>query len=115
MPVYKGIWAGNSTWLNNADAQKIFSDSQYADDAVFVKCAQNVAHDVLWTLSDTNNVYAAYDPDADTSLSSGGFKYNYTWVVYIVLIEVVLAAGIGVMTFFLIRNIRRNNAEGIKA
>ncbi len=115
MPVYKGIWAGNSTWLNNADAQKIFSDSQYADDAVFVKCAQNVAHDVLWTLSDTNNVYSAYDPDADTSLSTGGFKYNYTWVIYIVLIEVVLAAGIGVMTFFLIRNIRRNNAEGIKA
>lgn len=111
MPVYKGIWAGNSTWLNNADAQKMFSDSQYADNSVFVTLAQNVAHDVLWTLSDTNSVYSAYDPDADTSLSSGGFKYNHTWVVYIVLIEVVLAAGIGVMTFFLIRNIRRNNAE----
>ncbi len=111
MPVYKGIWAGNSTWLNNADAQKIFSDSQYADDSVFVKLAQNVAHDVLWTLSDTDAVYRAYDPDADTSLSSGGFEYNHTWVVYVVLIEVVLAAGLGVMTFFLVKNILRNKAE----
>lgn len=108
MPAYKGIWAGNSTWLNNVDAQKMFNDSQFNGNAVFLTLAQQVAHDVLWTLVDTNNAYAAYDPDADTSLSSGGTAYNRTWVAYVVIVEVALAAGLGVLTFFLVRNIIRN-------
>lgn len=108
MPAYKGIWAGNSTWLNNVDAQKMFNDSQFNGNAVFLTLAQQVAHDVLWTLVDTNNAYAAYDPDADTSLSSGGTAYNRTWVAYVVIVEVALAAGLGVLTFFLVKNIIRN-------
>lgn len=115
MPAYKGIWAGNSTWLNNTDAQKMFSDSQYSGNAVFVTLAQEVAHEVLWTLVDTNKTYAAYDPDADTSLSSGGFTYNRTWIAYVVVVEAVLAAGIGVMAFFLVRTVRRNKSENTEA
>ena len=92
MPVYKGIWAGNSTWLNNTDAQKIFNDSQYNEDPVFVTLAQEVAHEILWMITDTAQTNADYDPEADTSLSSGGFTFNRTWVIYIALVEVVLAA-----------------------
>ena len=111
MPAYKGIWAGNCTWLNNTDAQKMFNDSEYAGNATFVKLAQEVAHNVLWALVDTNQTYAAYDPDADTSLSSGGFTYNRSWVAYIVIVEVVLAAGLGVLTFFFVRTLRRCKSE----
>ena len=90
MPAYKGIWAGNSTWLNNTDAQKMFNDSQYNNDPVFVTLAQEVAHDVLWMITDTAQTNAEYDPSADNSLSTGGFSYNRTWVVYIVIVEVIL-------------------------
>ena len=107
MPVYKGIWAGNNTWLNNTDAQKMFSDSQYSSNATFVTLAQKSAHDVLWTLIDTNQAHLAYDPDADTSLSKGGFTYDRTWVIYIVIIEVVLLAGLVTLGFFLVKNLKK--------
>ena len=90
MPAYKGIWAGNNTWLNNTDAQKMFNDSQYNNDPVFVTLAQESAHDVLWMIADTAQVNAEYDPAADNSLSSGGFTYNRTWVIYVAIVEVIL-------------------------
>lgn len=109
MPAYKGIWAGNDIWLNNADSQKMFNDSQYTNDAVFVSFAQDVAHHVLWTLVDTEQTAAAFDPTAPRKgLGDGGFTYNYSWVIYIVIIEVVLAGGAGVIIFFLVKKIRRN-------
>ncbi len=113
MTVYKGIWAGNDIWLNNTDADSLFNDSAYNTDPVFVSLAQNVAHDVLWTLVDTEQVRQAYDPDA--AVSGGSFSqgrsYNRTWVWYIVLIEVVLAAVIVVMAIFLAKKIKRLKAE----
>lgn len=107
MPVYKGIWAGNDLWLNNADAQRLFSDSDYNTNNVFVTLAQKVAHDTLYTLIDTSQTSAAYDPTGDMGLGSGA-EYNYTWVWYIVLVELVFAAGLGVMTFFFIKKLLRN-------
>lgn len=101
MPVYKGIWAGNDIWLNNNDGNisPMFSDD-LANDDVFVTLAQNVAHDVLWTLVDTLQT-------ANAELAAGT-TYDMSWVWYTVFpAELVFAAGIAVLAFFMARNIRR--------
>lgn len=103
MPVYKGLWAGNDIWLNNADATPLFSDSAMEKDDVFVTLAQKAAHDVVWTLVDTLQT-------AEGALSSGA-TYSMGWIGYIVAAEVVLAAGLGVLTFFLVRNLIKNKRE----
>lgn len=115
MPVYKGIWAGNDIWLNNADAFKMFNDSEYAENAAFVTLAQNVAHNVVWTLIDTETARLNYDPNAEASDFSKGSQYNRIWYVYIALIEAALAAGICVSAVFLVKKMRRNNAEAAGA
>ena len=117
MPAYKGIWAGNSIWLNNSDANQLFANGDYENNKVFITLAQRVARDVLWTLIDTENARLSYDPTAESGLGDG-FEYNRTWYIYVALIEIALAAGIGVLAFFLIKNIRKNNqakAEGVTA
>jgi beta-glucosidase len=109
MPVYKGIWAGNSIWLNNVDAYKMFSDADYANNAVFVTLAQRVAHDVLWTLVDTENARLSYDPTAAVGGFLQGRVYNHTWYVYIALAEMALFSLEGAIFILLIRNIHANN------
>ena len=82
----------------------MFSDD-LAEDDVFVTLAQKVAHNVLWTLTDTLRT-------ADASLSAGT-TYDMTWVWYTVFpAELVFAAGIAVLVFFAVRNIRRANRDG---
>ena len=104
MPPYRGIWAGNDIWLSNGIGS-LFSTLN--GDPTATALGRKVAHDVLWTLVDTDNTATAYDPNA-AAANKGGAEYNLTWIVYIVLVEVVLAAGVGVMAFFLVRNILRN-------
>lgn len=109
MPVYKGIWAGNDIWLNNADATKLFADSQYENDPIFISLAQNVAHNVVYTLVDTQQAMNAYDPSNEKSdLTQGGFTFDTSWMIYVVLIEVVLGLGFVTLGFFLIRNLMSN-------
>ena len=100
MPVYKGIWAGNDIWLNNntGNISPLFSDD-LKDDYVFVTLAQKVAHNVLWTLIDTIQT-------SETSLRDGA-TYNMSWIWYIVGIEALLVASVGVTTFFLIKEIKK--------
>ncbi|MBO4990041.1 MAG: glycoside hydrolase family 3 C-terminal domain-containing protein [Clostridia bacterium] len=106
MPAYRGIWAGNDIWLSNGISDSLFGTIK---NDVGYKIAENVAHDVLWTLVDTINAETAFDPNAAGSIDlSAGASYNYSWVWYVVLVEVVLAAGVGVMAFFLVRTIQRN-------
>lgn len=100
MPVYKGIWAGNDIWLNNANAFKMFNDADYSGNASFVALSQNVAHNVLWTLIDTENARLAYDPNATTTDFDTGFEYNTTWYWYVAIVEVLLGA---VLVFMAIR------------
>lgn len=104
MPPYRGIWAGNDIWLSNGIGS-LFSSLN--NDPTATVIGRKVAHDVLWTLVDTENAAAAYDPNA-VSKDLGGAVYIMTWVWYVVLVEVVLAAGVGVMAFFLAKNILRN-------
>jgi len=114
LPVYKGIWAGNDIWLNNADASKMFSDSDYQNDSLFITLAQNVAHDVCYTLIDTEQTRLAYDPTLEmTDLTNGGFNFDKSWMTYIVLFEVVAGAGFAVMTFFLTKNIILNKKDDV--
>ncbi len=107
MPVYRGIWAGNDIWLNNANATKMFSDADYSGTPGFVALSQNVAHDVLWTLIDTENARLAYDPDAAPSTLDTGFEYNHTWYWYVAIFEVVCAAILVLMAIFLARNLKK--------
>jgi beta-glucosidase len=109
MPVYKGIWAGNSIWLNNVDAYKMFSDADYANNAVFVTLAQRVAHDVLWTLIDTENTRLSYDPTAAVGDFLQGRVYNHTWYAYVAILEMVLFSLEGAILILLVRNIHANN------
>lgn len=104
MPPYKGIWAGNDIWLSNGIGS-LFGTLN--NDPAATVMGRKVAHDVLWTLVDTENAAAAYDPNAASS-DLGGAEYNLVWIAYLVLAEVALAAGVGVMAFFLARNIIRN-------
>jgi len=104
MPAYRGIWAGNDIWLSNGISDSLFGTIK---NETGYKIAENVAHDVLWTLVDTINTETAFDPNAADKIDlSVGASYNLTWVWYVVLVEVVLAAGVGVMTFFLVKSIR---------
>ncbi len=107
MPPYRGIWAGNDIWLTNGLTAPAFSTLR--NDTAY-KISENAAHDVLWTLVDTFRAEAAYDPNAELDLSKGA-QYNLTWVWYVVLVEVALAAGIGVMGYFLGRTIVRNRKD----
>lgn len=104
MPPYKGIWAGNDIWLSNGIGSLFGSLN---GDATATVIGRKVAHDVLWTLIDTENAAAAYDPNAVTDLSSGA-SYNLTWIWYVVIVEIALAAGVGVMAYFMTKNILRN-------
>lgn len=112
MPPYRGIWAGNDIWLSNGIGS-LFGTLNNNPTAATI--GRKVAHNVLWTLIDTENAAAAYDPNAVTGNLSGGAAYNMTWVWYIVLIEVVFAAGLGVMAYFLITNILRNKKAAAAA
>ena len=107
MPVYRGIWAGNDIWLNNANATKMFNDAEHSDDPAFIALAQNVAHDVLWTLIDTENARLAYDPDAGTTDLDTGFEYNHTWYWYVAIFEVACAAVIVIMALNLRKNLKK--------
>lgn len=109
MPPYRGIWAGNDIWLTNGtkDVNGNMHLSQIdalVNDPAALKMMEKVAHNVLWTFVDTVN----YNPDAVEIDFSKGATYNLTWVWYVVLVEVVLAAGVSVMTYFMIRSIVRN-------
>ncbi len=105
MPPYRGIWAGNDIWLTNGLTAPAFDPLK--NNPIAAKLSENVAHDVLWTLVDTFNAEADYDPSAELDFDRGA-TYNLTWVWYVVLVEVALAAGVAVMAFFLIRTILRN-------
>ncbi len=106
MPVYKGIWAGNDIWLNNADATKLFADSEYENDAVFVSLSQDVAHNVIYTLVNTQQTLSEYDPSKEKSdMTSGGFTFDTSWMIYVYLIDAVLGLGLVVLGFFLTRSL----------
>lgn len=114
MPVFKGLYAGNDIWLNNAENNKIFSDSKYTDNAAFVYFARNAVHNVLHTLVSTEqakNAYAAETGGTVTgggSLTEGGTEYNYSWVIYVVIIEVALGIGLIVWAMLVVRKIIKN-------
>jgi len=110
MPVYRGIWAGNDIWLSNGISDSLFGSIK---NETGYKIAEKVAHNVLWTLVDTINTETAFDPNAADKIDlSAGASYNMTWVWYVVLVEVVLAAGAGVMAYFLVRNVLANKKSG---
>lgn len=109
MPPYRGIWAGNDIWLSNGIGS-LFRTLDNNPTATVI--GQKVAHNVLWTLVDTENAKLAFDPNAEGTDLSAGAVYNMTWVWYIVLVEVALAAAAGVMAYFLIRNVLKNKKSG---
>ena len=107
MPPYKGIWAGNDIWLSNGIGSLF---NALNNDPTATVMGRKVAHDVLWTLVDTEKAAAEYDPNSAANHAVGA-SYNLTWIWYIVLIEVVLAAGVAVMAFFMIKNILNAKKE----
>ncbi len=108
MPPFKGVWAGSDTWLSAGFGNQF---SGMENDAALCEALENVAHHVLWTFVDTTNAEAAFDPNAARPDLSVGAAYNMTFVAYVVLGEVALAAGAGVMAFFLIKAILRSRKE----
>ncbi len=112
MPPYRGIWAGNDIWLTNGLTAPAFDPLK--NNQIAAKMSEDAAHDVLWTLVDTFNAETAFDPNADIAFDRGAV-YDLTWVWYIVLVEVVLAAGVAVMGYFLVRTIVRNKKAAAPA
>lgn len=114
MPPYRGIWAGNDIWLTNGvkDITGNMHLSQIdalvnANDPAGLAIMERVARDVLWTFVDTVN----YNPDSTDIDFTKGATYNLTWVWYVVIVEVALAAGAGVMAYFLVKTVLRNKKE----
>lgn len=116
MPVFKGIYAGNSIWLNNADNNKIFADSKYENNAAFITLAQRAAKDVLYTYVETEQAARAYaaehmpDADLDDKNVGSGTEYNYNWMWGIGVIELLLIGGMAVWIVFLIRAIGKEKS-----
>ncbi len=108
MPPYRGIWAGNDIWLTNGVTDTVFDSVK---NPTAYKIAEHVAHDVLWTLVDTFNAEQTYNENVHLDLTAGA-EYNLTWVWYVVLVEVALAAGAAVMGYFLCRAIVRRKRKG---
>ena len=104
MPPYRGIWAGNSIWLTNGLTDTVFNTIK--NDTGY-KVAERVAHDVLWTFVDTQNAAKSFDPSAEIDLNKGA-HYNLAWVAAVVAVELVLAAGVAAMAYFLVKNLRQN-------
>lgn len=109
MPPYRGIWAGNSIWLTNGLGDSVFNTIKNETGYLV---AEKVAHDVLWTFVDTQNAAKNFDPNAEVDLTKGA-QYNLVWVAGVVVLEVVMLAGVGVMAFFLVRNILKNRKAGV--
>ncbi len=105
MTPYRGIWAGNDIWLTNGLTAPAFDSLR--NNKTAAKIAEHVAHDVLWTLVDTFNAEVAHDPSVKIDTGSGA-SYNMSWIWYIVLVELALAAGVATMAYFLIRAIVRH-------
>ena len=101
MPPSLGVWAGNDLWLSNGIGS-LFTGMD--SDPAVCKALENVAHHVLWTFVDTTNAETKYDPSKTVDLNEGAV-YNMTFVAYVVIVEVALLAGVGVMAFFLVRSI----------
>lgn len=106
MPFYKGLWAGNDRWLNNADANKMFEDKEYAEDPLFVALAQQSSKNTCYSLVEAEKARSAYDPSKEVSdMTSGGFHYDYSWVWYVVAIDAVLFLVFAFLLYILIRNL----------
>ena len=105
MPPYRGIWAGNDIWLTNGLTAPAFDPLK--NNPIAAKMSEHVAHDVLWTLVDTFNAEAAFDPSAEIDVDRGA-TYDLTWIWYVVLVELALAAGVAVMGYFLVRTVVKN-------
>lgn len=112
MPPYRGIWAGNDIWLSNGIGGLF---NALKNNPTATALGRKVAHNVLWTLVDTKNANTSFDPNSVTSGSGDGATYNLTWIWYIVLIELVLAAGVAVMAYFLAKTILRNKKSTAEA
>ena len=112
MPVYKGIWAGNDIWLNNPISQSLFDNKEYNNHAVFITLAQKVAHDTLWTLVDTQQVSAAYDPSNDRALGGGGSSGgSRAWVWIVVAAEAAFAVPIGVFAWLIVKRRKEERSQ----
>lgn len=109
MPEYKGLWAGNDTWDNNPEADNLFNDAEYMNNAEFITFAQRAAKNMLWATIETEKARLEFDPDAPIGNFAEGFTYNRTWIVYVVLVDLVLLAGAGVLVFFTVRDVRKKN------
>ncbi|MDE6676512.1 MAG: glycoside hydrolase family 3 C-terminal domain-containing protein [Clostridia bacterium] len=108
-PTYRGIWAGNDIWLSNGLNYNSSLTSFHNDTGL--KIAEKVAHNVLWTYVDTVNAETAYDPSVVTDTGETA-QYNLVWIAGVVVLEVVMLAGVGVMAFFLVRNILKGRKAG---
>lgn len=103
MPLYRGIWAGSDIWLSNGVGSMDPVFNEIKCDTAYKIAADNVAHHVLWTFVDTYNANMAFDPANAGTIDAA--EFNMTWIAYVVIVDVALAAGAGVMGFFLARSI----------
>ncbi len=113
MNVDMGLRAGNDIWLNGSRALTT-SGFDDRDSLQGVSLARESLHNVLYTL--TNTYYTAkehqrkvesgeikegYTVNLDSTMSGG--NYDYSWVWLVVLVDVVLLSGAGVLLFFVFR------------
>lgn len=111
MPPKQGIRAGNDIWLAFQTTANAVSSSDPTDMA----CARRAAKNVLYTMIDT--VY--YNANFDSSELEGMLTVEKTvstregvfpwWIPVLVTVDVLVLAGFGVWTFFLLKPKKEQN------
>ncbi|MFA6861205.1 MAG: glycoside hydrolase family 3 N-terminal domain-containing protein [Bacilli bacterium] len=108
MNVDQGIRAGNDLWLNGLRSGSVSGHSDKTS-ATAISCARDCAHNMVYTYCNTvynQNLYATgetNDEESQFKVEVGGKSAStpsHTWVYLLVAGDVVLVAGLGVLSFF---------------
>ena len=106
MPVNLGLKAGNDLWLHRMGlTHKDASSDTYA------YYARRACKNIIYTYVSTEEARVAAQGDEPVDLTVCSVKLFYGWVWIIVGIEAVMLAALGVWIFFVIKRVRKCNAE----
>lgn len=111
MPVFKGLYAGTDLWLHDVgNASYVpFVKKMYGADPTFVRYARQATKNILYMNADTENTAARYDPDDDpVDIFGGRRKSGGIGIVWTIVIESVLAAGLSVCGVFLAKHVKED-------
>ena len=102
----RGILAGNDLWLH-----RMGLTHEDASSDTYAYYARRACKNIIYTYVSTEEARVAAQGGEPVDLTVCSVKLFYGWVWIIVGIEAVMLAALGVWIFFVIKRIRKHNAE----